>query len=241
MPGGGADRSAGGADQRGCELFQRLSGSDATDAVTLEQALDRGLAHFGLVGCWNQTPQVKKPIGADVIGKLKKLRVVTPEQLTNSVGKAVAFSMQVVSDARPFPQLDDDRMERRQQAKAVSIGAQRIGQRLGVAAVILGAGGREAVAEAIELLGIDSVDVEAALHQAFHDGTMWNLNGDHHLFRRRAGRFENSVGHILQTFAAMREGAFANFRAFGVRQAHVGRPRSPIDADKPVVCFHPPS
>src|SRR5208337_3800195 len=103
MAGRGAHRSGGDGDGRGLEPLQRLSGGDATDAVTLEQALNRGFVHaLGLVGGWSQTPQVEEPIGGDVVGEFEKLRIVAPEQLTDSIGKAVAFDAQVVSDARPF-------------------------------------------------------------------------------------------------------------------------------------------
>jgi hypothetical protein len=42
----------------------------------------------------------------------------------------------------------------------VRIGPERIGENLGVAAVVLGAGGREAITEAVELLWIDGVNLE---------------------------------------------------------------------------------
>jgi len=43
-----------------------------------------------------------------------------------------------------------------------AVGAQRVGEHEGVAAVILGAGHGVAVAKAIELLGIEGEDVQAA-------------------------------------------------------------------------------
>jgi hypothetical protein len=76
----------------------------------------------------------------------------------------------VVGDTRPFAQLHDSRINWRQGPEAVRTGPERIGENLGVAAVVLGAGGREAITEAIELLWIDGVNPEATLHQAFDDG-----------------------------------------------------------------------
>src|SRR5205085_6120049 len=81
------------------------------------------------------------------------LRVETPQELPNAVAEPVALLFQVLRPARPLPQFDHHRIERLQSSEAARVGAQRVAQHLRVPAVILGASRREAVPEAIELLG----------------------------------------------------------------------------------------
>jgi hypothetical protein len=37
-------------------------------------------------GCWDQAPQLKHPIGGDVVGEFEKLRIISPEQFAASIG-----------------------------------------------------------------------------------------------------------------------------------------------------------
>jgi len=55
---------------------------------------------------------------------------------------------------RPLLEFDDHRVARHQQSKAVHIGPQRRSHHVAIAAVVLGAGNREPVAEPINLLGL---------------------------------------------------------------------------------------
>ena len=57
------------------------------------------------------------------------------------------------------------------------IGAQAVAQHVSVAPVILGAGHGEAVAEPIELLGIDPKDAKTAFQQGFDDGALRHFDG----------------------------------------------------------------
>src|SRR3546814_11003912 len=105
---------------------------------------------------------------------LDHLWVVAPQLLAQPVGQPHPLVASLLGDARPLPQLDHRRIERIERAQALRIGAQGAGQHLGVPTVILGAGRREAVAEAVELLGIDGVQAQAPRHQAFtHRSKRW--------------------------------------------------------------------
>lgn len=84
--------------------------------------------------------------------------------------------------SRPLAQLDDLGWLFREAPEEVAIGAQRVGEHHGVAAVVLGAGDRESIAEAIELLWVDREDDEAAVEQCL------NHRAVRHLDRHRDGR-----------------------------------------------------
>ena len=57
-----------------------------------------------------------------------------------------------------------------------SVGTKRRGKHHGVSAVVLRSGGGESVAEAVELFGVDGVNIKAASHEAFHDGAASDFN-----------------------------------------------------------------
>ena len=80
-----------------------------------------------------------------------------------------------------------------QQPEAARIGAQGGGHHFGVAAVVLGAGQGEAVAEAIHLLGVDGVNHEAALEQRFDHGAVRDLDRDMDLPTPRPRRLSPSA------------------------------------------------
>jgi hypothetical protein len=63
------------------------------------------------------------------------------------------------------------------------VGAQRVGQYVSVAAVVLGAGDGEPIAKAVELLGVDRIDSEAALQQSFDQRPARRLDCDRDLRR----------------------------------------------------------
>ena len=113
-----------------------------------------------------------------ILGGLEELRVVAPELVAHAVGEACALPGQLCGDARPLPQFDDDRVEGFNASEAVDVGAKRVGQHACIAAVVLGTGRREAVAEAIELLRVDRVDREPLVHQALDHRSVRDLDGD---------------------------------------------------------------
>jgi len=69
-------------------------------------------------------------------------------------------------------------MARRERAKQVPIGAQRIGQHAGIEPVVLGARDGEAVAEAVELLRVEGEAPKAALKEGLDHRAARDLDGD---------------------------------------------------------------
>ena len=121
---------------------------------------------------------------AEIGFELEERRKIAPQLLAQAVGEAIALGTEILGDTRPLAQFDDDGIGDREQSEAARIGAQGRGHHFAVAAVVLGAGQGEAVAEAIHLLGVDGVDLEAALNQRLDHGAVRHL--DRNMDLRRA-------------------------------------------------------
>jgi hypothetical protein len=82
--------------------------------------------------------------------------------------------------AQLFTQFDQPGLIRLQAPETAGVGAQAVTQHPGIAPVVLGPGNRKAVPEAVELLGVEGVNREAALHQTLHDRAVgqFDTNGD---------------------------------------------------------------
>ena len=167
MGAGGLDGSGGEPGPAACATFSRIvAASKRRMRCRLSSLRDRGLAQTaGFLRRRCGFPEFEQPFGAQVVFKFEQAGKVAPELFAQAVGEAVAFDAEVLGDARPLAQFDDDRVDEREQAKAARIGAQGGSHDLGVAAVVLGAGHREPIAEAVHLFRIDRVNGETALDQ----------------------------------------------------------------------------
>ena len=195
---------------------------------------------FRRIWAWNRWKsvaikqgQVEEPGGGDVIVELEHGREVAPEQLTDAVGEPIAIVTQVLQQTRDLAQFDDTRIEWSQPPEAAQIGAQRIGEDERVAAVVLGAGGREAVAEAIELLRIDGVNTEATRHEGLDDRTVRRLDGDLDGVGLAPGEGEDPGRQGGETLATVVEAAFVQLAPRGIDDDGVVVLRGPVDADEP--------
>src|SRR5690606_14896390 len=113
---------------------------------------------------------------------------------------------------------------------------------LGVAAVVFGSGQDEAVAEAVELLGVDRIDIELTLHQRLDHWTVRHLDGDVDL--AGTGRFaalHQPRRHLGEAFAAMSEHSLADAAAVTICQADMMALTGPIHAGIPSLLGHAPS
>ena len=178
-------------------------------------------------------PQLESPRRRHVVAdRVQELRVVAPQLLTHPVRQPDAFPRQVVAQPRPLAQFDDGRVRRLQPSEAVRVGAQRRGQHARVAAVVLGPGRRQPVAEAVELLRVDRVDREAVFHQALDHRPARRL--DRHAYLRRAGgERQQPARHLRETRPAVLEAAFPENLPGSVEDARLARLRAPVDAGEP--------
>jgi hypothetical protein len=122
---------------------------------------------------------------------------------------------------RPLAQLDDPGVDRLEPPKAMPTGAQPVGEHEGVPAIVLCARHAEAVAEAVELLGVDGVHGKAALHQGLDDRAVRHLDAGRDLGRLHRGGRGNPYRHRGQPLAVMREGALAEQPPLGIQNANL--------------------
>ena len=175
----GRNRERGSA-QRGDDLFC----AQAANAVFAEQPPDslRSQAPPD-AGRRRESEQSPQPSFVGRRAKGQGLRVETVQEFPQAVGQLIALAHKIFIDPREFPQLDHQWVVQTRAAKTRLIGAQRVAEHEGVAPVVFGAGHGVAVAKAIELPGVDGVDVKATLNQGLDYGAARDLDGDGDLFR----------------------------------------------------------
>src|SRR5882724_5841036 len=105
---------------------------------------------------------------------------------------------------------------------------------MSVAAIILGAGHREAITEPVELLGIDGKDHKTMLEQHLHHRAVRRLDRHRDLSRCSLGLLEQPITQLGQSGSAMREVALTGRSSFGIQQANAMALRCPIDPDEPL-------
>ena len=212
----------------------------------------------GLRGRGSLRPEVEEPGLDHASRRLEDLRVVAPQLLSHAVRQANAVPGEFLGDPGPCPEFDDDRVDRVDPPEVVKIGPQRVGEDAGVEAVVLGAAGREAVAEPVELLRVDRVDREPPVHEALDDRPVRDFDRHRNVrsgpsgpggprgHRTAAGRTERAtvdpIGHLGQPHASVAEDAFLPLRAVAADHVDVMRFRCPVHAGEPGLGFyHAPS
>jgi len=197
----------------------------------------------GLRGRRNLGPEVEEPCIGDASNRFEDLRIVAPQLLPHAVRQAHAVPCEFLIDPRPRPEFDDDRIDGVDPPEVAKVGPQRVGENLGVEAVVLGAGGREAVAEPIELFRVDRVDREPVVHEALDDRPVRDLDRHRNVLGGGSPTLGcDPLGHLGQPRAAVAEGAFLPLRAIAVDHADMVRLRCPVHADEPGLGFyHTPS
>src|SRR5882757_9488031 len=114
------------------------------------------------------------------------------------------------------------------------VGAQSAAEYTCVAAVILGACDREAIAEAVELLGIDGKDLEGVIEKRLDDGAVRGLDRHCNLSRRGFGLLKQPIAQLRQPGPAMREVALTHMSSLDIEQANAMTLRCPVDPDEPL-------
>src|SRR5262245_1527744 len=112
---------------------------------------------------------------------------------------------------------------------------ERIGQDKGIAPVILGSRHTVTIPEAVELLGINRKDVEAAFDQPFDNGTPrhFNRHGDPlRLACRHAPQPSRQPG---ETGPVMVDGSLTHLATIAVEHTDLMLLRAPINTHKPLV------
>src|SRR6516165_3869400 len=102
---------------------------ETTYAVVLEYPCDGLLTHIGsLLWCRYCLEQIEKPVRTDVVGKLQHLWIIAPELVPEAIGETAVLNLELLVDARPFSELDDNGLGDGELAKCPHIGSQAVRQ-----------------------------------------------------------------------------------------------------------------
>src|ERR1700730_14858810 len=93
---------------------------------------------------------------------------------------------------------------------------------------------REAIAEPVEVLGVDGEDQEVVIEQHLHDRSVPGLDRYCDLSRRGFGLLKQPIAHLRQPGSVMREVALTHMASFDIKQASTMALRRPVDPDEPL-------
>jgi hypothetical protein len=113
-------------------------------------------------------------------------------------------------------------------AKAGPVCTSGIRYNQGLASVIRRAGHRVAVAEPVELLGVDRKDLKATFHEQLNDGTSWPFDGNRDTMHLPSGQVRQPCGALGQSASLMFDAAFTDTVAVTVQDTNLVSLRAPI-------------
>lgn len=160
----------------GTQYREDVIGGEAL-VMTLEQQTDPAALGLRLV---DEGPlaEVPEPRFMRAVAELKQARGNEDELLPEAVGLRPEILAEIFVDTRDRSQLTLQGVRSREVLELLQVGAEGIGQDEGVEPVVLSPGQAVAVAETIELFGVDGEDLVASTVQCLDDGSMWNLDGE---------------------------------------------------------------
>ena len=144
----GGDVSAGGLGRAvgdGDRLWRRMSRACAASRRRMRlrlrmAAIEPWRTRLAPVRGGDELPELEQPGRFHVGAQVEEGREVAPQLLTHAIGETGAFGAEL-GNARPFAQLDDDRIGGAETAEAMRIGAQGRRHDQAVAAVVLAPAG----------------------------------------------------------------------------------------------------
>jgi len=152
------------------------------------------------------------------------------ERAVQLIAQRNAGGHQIIARAHQGAQRADRIGLRRQCRPAVPIGAQQVGQQVGVASVALGAVAAVARAAGLDRVGVDREDLVAGLDQGIDDQARRALDGDAHA-RAKARQAAHQLGQAL---AVMCDLDAITHGARGVDDAHRVRMNGPVQAGEDI-------
>ena len=100
------------AQGRLAQLTDHMGRVETTDAIALENASNALLARTrSLLGRGDRFPQIERPVSAEVVGEFQHLGIVAPQLIPQPVCQPETLYLEFFIDARPFPELDNERLD----------------------------------------------------------------------------------------------------------------------------------
>jgi uncharacterized repeat protein (TIGR01451 family) len=138
--------------EQSAELVHTVKDSDEVIEVGSETTYEIRVTNKGTKAATNVRVAALMPTG---------MAAISGEGPTRAGGDAT----QVVFEPRELPQFQDQRVLGLEAPKGGRVGREGASQHLGIAAVVFGAGHCEAIAEAVQLLGVKNKDMDAPCEQ----------------------------------------------------------------------------
>ncbi len=143
-----------------------------------------------------------------VRSKREEVRPASGEEVSDLRAEGDVVFDELAAGAQELTQGDDLRRWQLQALKAVAVGSESIGENKGVTAVILGTAHGVTVAEAVDLLGVDGENSDAAVEKGFDHGPMRFLDRHCDAFGIVACKVQQPIEHCREPVEAVRETSF---------------------------------
>jgi hypothetical protein len=238
MLGGGLESTWGELEALLSQGEAELLGGDAADSMLSQ---DAGELIFSQptreVRGWSLEEQSPQPRLVRAGRELEELREESMQLSPELVGEAPEFFVELRVDPAQLSESNDEWLIDAEFPEMVDIGAKRVRQDEGIEAVVLGAGHGMAVAEAVELLGIDGIDVNATLEQGFDDGAVGQLDGDGTSNGLRVAMLEKRIDETVDSHGGMLDAKFGQFTAVLVEQTDLVELTAIVDAGEQNIGF----
>jgi hypothetical protein len=187
-----------------------LIGGQPTDAMRAQERHHGGAPEpEGRGGRGGEPHERPKPpfVGGGTEGE--RLRIKAVELLAQPTGEAPPLLAQLILHPRPLPKLNDQRILGRERPEGRLVGREGGGQYERIPTIIFGPRDRVAVAEAVELLGVEREDVEAAFEQRVDHRAPRHLQRDGDASGLPARELRQPLGEGVERHGLMGNGAFA--------------------------------
>ena len=108
------DRSRGDGHRRLSQNRQHVGGRETANTSAFQDPGDARLtdAHSPCQGVGHELPQIKEPFGAQFLFEFEHGGKITPQLLAQTVAEPIALGVEIVGHARPFTQLDRQRLSK---------------------------------------------------------------------------------------------------------------------------------
>src|SRR6516225_5166634 len=119
--------------------WRRAESHSAPSDAVLEYPCDGLLTHIGsLLRSRYRLERIEKPVCTDVIGKLQHLWIIAPQLVPEAAGATAVLNLELLINARPFPELDDDMLGDGELTKCPHVCPEAACQHVSFTAIVFG-------------------------------------------------------------------------------------------------------
>lgn len=206
-----------------------LVGGDAADAMLLEDSRELVfLESTSLVRGRRVEEQSPQPGFIGCGTQLEQLREESMQLSPELIGETARVFAESGIDTSELSESNHQRVVELEVSEVMPVGTKRIGTDKGVEAVVFGASHGVAVAEAVELLGVEGEDIEPMLEKGFDNGSMGQLESDG--ASRWLPELEETLHEFGDSDGRMLESELGEFFSFGIDKTGLMEIAAIVDA-----------